>query len=264
MPAAVPMDLVDPKFTNNGEFDLQVRGRVRGHLENFIRDYMAPGTYSEIQMTPEMDYNCRFYTTRDHFAWAMGKAIADIDYEKFKPTAESDRFDKKEGREYHGVLNSIWGTVTRLGAPGGVWAADYDSKSIATAYKGKSGTVSRGTTFWDDDDDDKVPATGTPEFDAWWDRNNVRRAVVEDDPDYDPDETLPIDPKDRDWWREQLLDEANVYQVPLEAWPDYFTASEFALIKDDQKAFLAARRTQSKRNRNKRRKARNRALRDQA
>lgn len=276
MPAAVPMDLVDPKFTHDGEFDLQVRGRVRSHLENFIRDYMEPGTYSEIQETPEMDYNCRFYTTRDHYAWAMGKAIAAIDYEKFKPTAE-DKNPKdgkplyKDGAKYHDVLNAIWGTVTRLGSPGGIWAeggsgwgATY--KSVGSAYKatGESGwgridkvdypTVSRGLDFDDDEDFDfERRGADLP--------SGVLEAIHANDPDFMPDEeAYLVAEEDRQWFRDRLLEEANTFNVPLENWRNYFTAAEFALIEKDYKRFLEARRTQARRNRKQRRRARNQRL----
>lgn len=267
MPAAVPMDLADPKFTHDGEFDLQVRGRVASHLTNFTSKYMEPGTYSEIEYTPQMDYNVRFYTTRDHFAWAMGKAIADIDYEKFKPEAERPEFGA-DGKQYHGVLNAIWGSVTALGSPGGSWA-NWDTKysgkatTLGSSYKGFSGTVSRGQRFDDDLLDTPMPEAGTPEFDAWWEQHNVRSAVVEEDPDWSPEESYDIAAEDAAWLREQLLEEASAYSIPLEKWKDYFTASEFALIKDDHKAFLEARRRQAKKNRAKRRRARNRRLRDQ-
>lgn len=127
MPSVVPEGKGDPAFTNNGLWMMQVRARAKSHLENFIRDYMEEGTYSEIQATPSMDYNYRFYTTHEQLALATAKAILDIDYAKFKPTAE--RTDKdgnllyEDGKEYHTVLNSIWSTVCRLGSPGGHYGA---------------------------------------------------------------------------------------------------------------------------------------------
>lgn len=127
MPAAFPADKVDEKYLGpEADYDLQIRARVESHLTNFIRDYMPEDSYSEIQKTPEMDYNFRFYCRAEVFAEAMKAAVMDIDYLKFKPTAE-DKYEDgtvkyADGKKYHSVLNSIWGTVCRLGSPGGVWA----------------------------------------------------------------------------------------------------------------------------------------------
>ena len=110
-----------------------------------------------------MDYNFRIYTTREEFAIAIAQTIRDIDYEKFKPTAEREQEDGEatwkpyriweqgkgsrdplpeeievgntktgrwtrpllyaDGEAYHTALNSIWSTVTALGRPGGSWGA---------------------------------------------------------------------------------------------------------------------------------------------
>jgi hypothetical protein len=144
MPATFPKSKVDKKFVpEDSDFDIQVRGRVVSHLENFIRDYMEPNGYavSEIQVTPNMDYNCRFYTRRQDFAIAVGMAVLDIDFEKFKPTAERKDANGvalyKDGSAYHSVLNSIWGTVTSLGRPGGKW----DKPFMGGAYSGRSAHV---------------------------------------------------------------------------------------------------------------------------
>ena len=117
MPAAVEMDVADPKFTE-GKYDLQVRGRVEEHVRYFMDTYMEPGTFhNEIQKTPQNDYNLRFYTTHEAFAQGLVKAVMDIDYRKFKPTAE--RFSW--GHKYHDVLNSIWGVVLNLAPAGGIY-----------------------------------------------------------------------------------------------------------------------------------------------
>lgn len=128
MPSTFPKDKVDPKYLGpDGNFDLQVRVRAVSHVENFIRDYVEPMglAHSEIQMTPEMDYNARIYMRSEDFAQAMAQAVREIDYSKFKPTAEAKNEDGEalyaEGKAYHSVLNSIWGTLTRLGRPGGKW-----------------------------------------------------------------------------------------------------------------------------------------------
>ena len=130
MPSEFPADLVDAKWLGiNGDFDIQVRARVESHLTNFIRDYMEPMgfAFSEIQATPSMDYNFRFYARRADFAQAVAQTILDIDYEKFKPTAENRDADGTPlyagGKVYHTLLNNIWGSVCALNSPGGTWGA---------------------------------------------------------------------------------------------------------------------------------------------
>jgi hypothetical protein len=166
MPAALPSlekdkVVADPKFTRDGYFTMQVRGRVDTHLQNFIDEYFTPLglEHSDIEYTPHMDYNVRFYCTHEDYAKAMYQAILDIDYLKFKPQAERYVVDDegktvydeenravlqyKDGRDYHSVLNSIWSTVCRLGSPGGWYGAYSSTNPIgykAGSYKGKGGT----------------------------------------------------------------------------------------------------------------------------
>lgn len=126
MPAAVLPELMDPEFTEDGKYDLQVRGRVEDHLTYFMDNFMEAGTFhAEIQHTPDRDYNMRFYTTREAYADAIRLAVLAIDYNKFKPMAERKNSDGslkfKGGRLYHSVLNGIWGSVCELAAPGGYW-----------------------------------------------------------------------------------------------------------------------------------------------
>lgn len=127
MPADVPMDKAPAKYTK-GYRDLQVRARVRSHLENFIRERMEPLglDYSEIEATPNKDYDFRFYTRRSDFGIAIVDEIMAIDYKKFKPTAEARDAKGKmlyvDGKEYHTLLNGIWAKVSVLGNPyGGDW-----------------------------------------------------------------------------------------------------------------------------------------------
>lgn len=179
MPSIVPEGKGDPAFTNNGLWMMQVRARVKSHLENFIRDYMEDGTYSEIEATPQMDYNFRFYTTHEQLALAVAKSVLDIDYAKFKPTAE--RTDKKgillypDGKAYHTTLNSIWSTVTRLGSPGGSWGAysgsnprgyknAHDYYNVYERPKGKSRGGGNHRKWWEEDYDFDH-STGTSFFD---------------------------------------------------------------------------------------------------
>lgn len=103
MPAAFPVERVSKSIAS--KYDLQVRSRSRLHLRLFCEEYMAPRTYSKIQSTPSMDYEYRFYTTRVAFAAGMARAIAEVDYEKFKPEATEPT--------YHSCLNQIWSVVYR-------------------------------------------------------------------------------------------------------------------------------------------------------
>lgn len=160
MPAALPTKardgvVVAKKWTHDGKFDLQVRARVESHLTNFLRDYMDPMKleHSGIQATPRMDYDFRFYCTKADFAQALAAAALDIDYLKFKPTAERRTADGKylmyeDGKEYHSTLNSIWGVVARLGRPygGSAWASGggWSSKRNSTqASKRSSASTQR-------------------------------------------------------------------------------------------------------------------------
>lgn len=145
MPASVPTAKVDPKWLGpEGKYDIQVRVRDKSHVENFIRDYLDPMglPHSDIQDNPDMDYNHRIYMDKGDFAKAIAQATLDIDYEKFKPTAE--RRDAEghalypKGRIYHDVLNSVWGTVCKLGTPGGVWGTySKTNPKGQLPYKGK-------------------------------------------------------------------------------------------------------------------------------
>jgi len=126
MPALAPLDKADHSLTL-GYRELQVRGRLVSHLQDFIDTYMTTHDldHSEIEETPGMDYNARFYCTREAYAQAMYHAILDIDYRKFKEQSErqnpngTPRYPR--GREYHQVLNSMWTAATQLAPPGGLY-----------------------------------------------------------------------------------------------------------------------------------------------
>jgi hypothetical protein len=165
MPASLPTKekdhvVADPKFTEDGKFDLQVRGRVDSHLQNFIRDYMDPLglEHSKIQYTPKMDYNVRFYCKQEDFAKAVAQCVLDIDYLKYKPTAERRTPDGKylmyeDGKAFHSVLNAIWSNVTRLGAPYGGsswWGQDSRSGSRRSASRLFPSSKRTGSTQWED------------------------------------------------------------------------------------------------------------------
>lgn len=231
MPAAVPEGKADTKFTKDGLYDLQVRARVKSHLENFIRDYMLDDTYSEIHATPGMDYNFRFYTTREIFAQALSGAVEDIDYTKFKPTAEDRDADGnplyKDGKDYHSVLNSIWGTVTRLGSPGGLWGTYTGKKhwwgKSTSAYSGRryDDILSDRDRISDDvSDSDRLADRWLREdaLDAHW--------LEEDGPEGGVPAYIPSE-ADR---RTYLLD--LVDGIPASQWDDWLSREEIALIQD--------------------------------
>lgn len=146
MPARIPMGgkegEADPKFTDGGRLTIQVRARSEQHLKNVIRDYFEPLglEYSEIQLTPQMDYNARFYTTPEALGQFYMQVALDTDALKFKPLAEDQNADgsykygtKAETSLYHHVLNSIWASVCGIGRPGGIWGSY--SKSNPNGYK---------------------------------------------------------------------------------------------------------------------------------
>lgn len=213
IPAADAKVQADPKLTDNGRLELQVRARVESHLTNFIRDYMDPMglEFSDIEATPQMDYNFRFYTTKADFATAMQAAIMDIDYLKFKPTAETkDRTGKPlyaDGKLYHDVLNGIWGTLLRLGRPGGTWGPYSDTnptgyrpaaKAARGWYEGGGGTLTEGrigTSFFRDEE--------LAEYTDDWTPSKVEE-------------------------QEELLEELD--GIPVDQWEEYLMEDEFKIM----------------------------------
>lgn len=228
MPAAVPMDKVDPALTQDGKFDFQIRGRVAEHLQNFIDAYMEEGTYNpDIQLTPEMDYNARFYTTREAFAQAMTKALMDVNYEKFKPQAYDH--DHKS-HPYYNCLNSIWGTVTMLGRPGGKWVT-------GSRYKGYTGSTFVSDTPSEDN-------TRGSWFDRYWD--------VRQDEDQQEESALFSDLHEgcgswTDDYTPRIEDEiddilASVEGIPASEWQDYLGEYEWGLVRGIAKARIRSER----------------------
>ena len=126
MPALAPMEKADTDLTL-GYRDLQVRGRLVSHLEDFTTNFMDPFDldHSEIQETPWADYTCRFYTTREAYGAALANAMLDIDYASFKIQAERMNPDGTlryaKGKEYHEVLTSVWSASAQLNPPGGYY-----------------------------------------------------------------------------------------------------------------------------------------------
>lgn len=256
MPAEFPADLVDPKYMDDAKtFDLQVRARVVSHLENFIRDYLVPLglEHSEIQKTPEMDYNCRIYMRRADFAVAIGQAILDIDFEKFKPTAERTFEDGtpmyEGGKAYHGVLNSIWGTVCRLGSPGGIWAAGGSAWGAARSkYTGRTyGDYSAGRYRPFSTVEDYVDRTAR----AWEDSTNEE----ESDPDnlWNDliDANFPVAEDQDEYYvpasheRRQMILES-VEGIPASEWADWLTETELRMVQGTYERELAREQKSSR------------------
>lgn len=135
MPAALPPEV--PAFDDG--WNLQVRSRDRRTLK-VARKRMIERGYgsSGIVATPELDYEYRFYCRAADFAAFIGGEIAEIDYEKFKPT--TDRF--KGGRRLHGLYNRIWSVV----------AAHYDTFARKDATSASLPLLGRDgkPDWWDD------------------------------------------------------------------------------------------------------------------
>lgn len=212
MPAAAPMDKADVAFTE-GKYDFQIRGRVESHLQYFMDTYMEPGTFhDEIESTPGMDYNVRFYTTREAYADAVRLTILDIDYKKFKPSAERKNADGTlkfaGGKLYHSVLNSIWGSVCQLGKPGGIWAENTVSRYRGSNFGG-SYIPDKGLNLYKGSSrlGDSFMELGDEEFD-WFGG------------DYVPD----VDIRTGD-----LISELS--GIPSDQWEDYLTEAEYALVR---------------------------------
>lgn len=106
MPALRPADTI----AEGDDRTLQVRSRRAKDLDILRVEFMPE--LGETIHTPEFDYNYRAYCTPQQFADAVARQIMEIDYLKFKPTT-----DRYKDHELHGALNSIWGTVCRLGTP---------------------------------------------------------------------------------------------------------------------------------------------------
>lgn len=248
MPSTFPPEKVAPGYLDaEGTYDLQIRVRAVSHLENFIRDYAEPLglSYSAIQLTPEMDYNARLYMSRQDFAIAMAAMVLDIDYRKFKPTAEDRNEDGTlkyaGGREYHSVLNSIWGTVCRLGRPGGSWGTY--SATNPNGYKPQ--TTGRYADWWKDrlpmgrttrftDQDDYTP--GTRDYRDWWDDEEFGTGTLLNEVGMGLDDYTPDSEERR---QDALLDVAG---IPASQWDEYLTPEQLALVKEDREELLSADR----------------------
>jgi hypothetical protein len=119
MPALIPPSVLaeakTPEIKEAVErgWELQIRGRVREHLEHFIENYMPEDSCSKVYESEDKDYNVRAYTTREAFGRGLMEVSLNIDYVKFKDTAENFPW----GKRYHDLLLRVWGASTMLGRP---------------------------------------------------------------------------------------------------------------------------------------------------
>ena len=214
MPSTTPMDEADIRLTLNRR-DIQVRARLTEHLEYFRDHYAAKVTddYSEIEQTPHMDYNCRFYMTKLDFAQALALAAMDIDYRKFKPTAEGiDSLTGKKyksGAKYHDVLNIIWGSLLRLAPAGGFYGPK--SKDNPNGYTKASREAENAGLL--------------PADQQWWESQ-----------DYVPESEAVID---------DIL--ASVQGIPASQWDDYLSPREMDLVYPEYNEALREEKKEARR-----------------
>lgn len=102
MPGLRPAGTVEP----GDERTLQVRARRRGDLQT-LRDRYMPDTLGPIIRLPQTDYEYRAYCTPDAWGDALADIGRDVDYVKFKETAET-RFGDKI---LHDLYVRIWGVI---------------------------------------------------------------------------------------------------------------------------------------------------------
>jgi len=259
MPALVPAKVAGDAdvlaWTNNGEYELQVRGRVEEHLRYFMDTYMVPGSFNPtIHDTPQMDYNYRFYTTREAYAEGIKQAALAIDYEKFKVTSERYSWNHK----YHTALNSIWATLCRLNTPGGF----YGPKSDKNPY----GYTSKH--WWDDDDTDFY----TNRHDTATRRTGDTFGLREEDSNvffadrgdegytdgYLEQDLGDLYNESMDWMPENerrmldVIEELDSANIPMRDWADYTSPAEFVLLQPMLKENFSKKTLRSFRKKNKR------------
>ena len=85
---------------------LQIRARRKKDLE-MLRDKYMKDDLGAIFSLPGTDYEWRAYSTLESWGSALGKIGADIDYVKFKETAEKVYND----HELHSLYLSMWSTI---------------------------------------------------------------------------------------------------------------------------------------------------------
>lgn len=269
MPALVPAKHANDAdvlvWTNNGEYNLQIRVRLREHLQYFLDNFMEEGTYNPtIHETPQMDYNYRAYTTLEAYAEGVKQATLSMDYEKFKQSSDRYSWNKK----YHTILTSIWSKLCELNTPGGIWGPR--SKDNPSGYTNRSRWGSYGG--WSDYyDDDKTTSSDWEDWHRYYEENGSAFGNVElGDDKKDGDQLFRnLSPQQReDMWRDEntymdwvpesesdakaLIDELDGQGIPFEDWMDYVTDDEWLLIQDEVTKRLKRRQARKERRLNKR------------
>lgn len=254
MPALVPAKYAQTEavlaWTNNGEYELQVRARMSEHLQYFMDNYMEEGTFNPtIHATPDKDYNFRFYTTREAYAEGIKQAALKIDYEKFKDSSSRYTWNDK----YHSILTRIWGTLCDLAQPGGIWGprsaenpTGYDTSS---RYRGWSSSFS--DEFYTDWHERRVGSSflrgamaDTKYGDAsrfedeptdeqlarWWGvRDGDSFEFYHGDDDADDGSWEP----ERDQRRRELVRNLDASGIDFEDWMDYLDEDDWLLVQDE-------------------------------
>ena len=255
MPALVPAKHAnDPTvlaWTNNGEYELQVRGRLSEHLQYFMDNFMEEGTFNPvIQATPDKDYNFRFYTTREAYAEGLKQAALKIDYEKYKDSSDRYPWNKK----FHQILTSIWSKLCELNTPGGVWgprsAENPTGYTEATRYGGwESYDDDKWYEAWHNDRDRYYPSTfgnvqlgDDPE---WWDTS---RGVNHDD--YDRALTNTGEAY-REGQVRDIIEELDSIDIPMRDWWEYTSPREFYLLERELRKHFNKKTVRSWRKKNK-------------
>jgi hypothetical protein len=116
---------------------LQVRARRKKDLEMLKEKYMGD-ELGDIISLAHTDYEWRAYCTLEAWGRALGQIGADIDYVKFKETAEK----KYDDHQLHSLYLSVWSTIfARLSTED----HQNDYWSAGTSYYGAVGKY--GTTY---------------------------------------------------------------------------------------------------------------------
>lgn len=166
MPALIPPSVLAAAKTADIQeavergWELQVRGRVKEHLDWFAETYMTPGSYSVTYVVKDKDYQARFYTTRSDFGDALAMASLDMNYTKFKDTANKFPWGKK----YHDLLLRVWSASASIFGAGGFYG-DYSRENPRGRLPKKRGNPRKdwgrydrpiGSTFLDTMDDGHI------------------------------------------------------------------------------------------------------------
>lgn len=248
MPALVPAKYAQTEavlaWTNQGEYELQVRARLREHLQYFMDNFMEEGTFNPtIHATPDKDYNFRFYTTREAYAEGIKQAALKIDYEKFKDSSDRYEYNGK----YHSILTRIWGTLCDLAQPGGIWgprSADnptgYDKSSRYRGWNYIYGDEGIDYSGWHDERIGSSFIRGALSDSKY---NNVRFEEEPTDEELDrwwglrdSDDGYMDYESDKDKEARQLIRNLDAAGIDYEDWMDFVDEDDWLLIQDEVRA----------------------------